>query len=235
MAGSCEDLLKQLGFLVPSTSVWGSPLVTVAKPDGGVCVCVDFRRVNKLMVRNQYHVPLMSEIVSRVGEARVLSKVDLSKGFYQVRKAEGSMEKTAVVTQFGKFQFTRMPFGLVNATSSFQWLMDRVLDGMSEFCSAYVDDILVYSGDWVPHLVHLDGVFGALERAELMVKRSKCEWGKQKLVYLGHNVGGGHLAVPEDRVSGVKEFVKPTTKKHFWGPVVTTNSLRVTSGQWPHH
>ena len=78
----------------------------------------------------------------------MLSKLDLSK---QVRMAEGSMEKTAVVTQFGKFQFTRMTFGLVNATSSFQRLMDRVLGGMSEFCSAYVDDILVYSGEWVSH------------------------------------------------------------------------------------
>ena len=120
------DLLRELGILVSSTSPWGSPIVPVAKGDGGVRVCVDFRRLNKLTVKDPYHIPLVAEIVGRVGKARVLSKLDLSKGYYQVRMAEEAMEKTAVVTQFGKLQFTRMPFGLVNATSTFQRLVDRV-------------------------------------------------------------------------------------------------------------
>ena len=206
-------LLKDMGILVPSSSPWGSPLAPVAKKDGGVRVCVDFRRVNKLTVKDPYHIPLVQEIVERVGKACVLSKLDLSKCFYQVRMAECDQEKTAVVTQFGKLEFKRMPFGLVNATSTFQRLMDRVLEGMAEYCSAYVDDILVYSSDWKTHLVHLDLVLGKLKEAGLTAKASKCEWGKSRLCYLGHKIGGGRVAVPEDMVTNVKEFIRPTTKK----------------------
>ena len=117
--------------------------------------------------------------------------------------AEDAREKTAIVTQFGKLEFTRIPFGLVNATSTFQRLMNRVLEGMMEFCSEYVDDILVYSKDWESHLGHLDLVLGKLMEAGLTAKASKCEWGRSRLVYLGHEIGEGRLAVPEDRVAHV--------------------------------
>ena len=216
MAGSCKGGIRSLeraGILVPSTSAWGSPIVPVAKGDGGVRVCVDFRRVNKLMVKDSYHIPLVAEIVERVGKARVLSKLDLSKSFYQVKLADEARAKTAIVTQFGKLEFTRMPFGLVNATSTFQRLMDRVLEGLTDFCSAYVDDILIHSKDGASHLEHLDIVLGRLHGAGLMAKRSKCEWGKAKLVYLGHQIGNGRLAVPSDRVAHVAEYIQPTTKK----------------------
>ena len=153
------DLLKELEILVPSTSAWGSPIVPVAKGHGGVRVCVDFRRVNKLTVKDSYHIPLVAEIVERVGKVQVLSKLDLSKGFYQVKLADEVRAKTAIVTQFGKLEFTRMPFGLVNATSTFQRLMDLVLEGLTDFCSAYVDDILIHSKDWASHLEHLDIVW----------------------------------------------------------------------------
>ena len=106
-----------------------------------------------------------------------------------------------------------MPFGLVNATSTFQRLMDRVLEGLTDFCSAYVDDILIHSKDGASHLEHLDIVLGRLHGAGLTAKRSKCKWGKAKLVYLGHQIGNGRLAVPSDRVAHVAEYIQPTTKK----------------------
>ena len=189
--------LRELGILVPTTSPWSSPIVPVPKKDGAVRVCVDFRRVNQVTVQDQYHIP---EIVDQVGNSRFLSKLDLNKGFYQVRLSEQAQVKTAIVTPFGKFQ---MPFGLVNATSTFQRLMDRVLEGMQEFSSAYIDDILIYSPDWESHL----------EEAGLTAKVAKCEWAKTQLVYLGHRIGHGRVAVPEDRATAIAEFVKPTTKK----------------------
>ena len=106
-----------------------------------------------------------------------------------------------------------MPFGLANATATFQRLMDCILDGMSGFCSAYNDDILVYSQDWKSHIAHLDQVFSKLDGAGLTVKRSKCEWGKSGLIYLGHRIGDGRMAVPGDRASAVENFIRPTTKK----------------------
>ena len=191
-----------------------------------VRVCVDFRRVNKITVKDPYHIPLVAEIVGRVGKARVLSKLDLSRGFYQVMLAEGAKEKTAIVTPFGKLEFTRMPFGLVNATSTFQRLMDRVLEGMDGFCSAYVDDILVYSDGWENHLVHLDRVFERLNDAGLKAKRSKCEWGKTRLEYLGHKIGEGRLAVLEDRAAAIVNFIKPTSKKGVRAFLGTTGYYR---------
>ena len=205
--------LKQLGILVPSTSPWGSPIVPMAKKDGGVRVCVDFRRVNKIAVKDPYLIPLVQEIVSRVGNSRYLSKLDLNKGFHQVRMTKESRQKTAVVTPFGKLEFTKMPFGLVNATSTFQRLMDSVLEGMHEFCAAYVDDILIYSGGWKEHLQNVDLVMKKLDEAGLMAKQKKCKWARSRLVYLGHDIGEGRVAVLEDRVTAIANFVKPTTKK----------------------
>ena len=204
--------LRELGILVPTTSPWSSPIVPVPKKDGAVRVCVDFRRVNQVTVQDQYHIPLVTEIVDRVGNSRFLSKLDLNKGFYQVRLSEEAQVKTAIVTPFGKFQFTKMPFGLVNATSTFQRLMDRVLEGMQEFSSAYIDDILIYSPDWESHLGHIELVMERMKEAGLTAKVAKCEWAKTQLVYLGHRIGHGRVAVPEDRATAIAEFVKPTTK-----------------------
>ena len=114
--------LKQMGILIPSYSIWSSPIVPVARPDCNVSVCVDFRRVNKLTVQDQYHIPLVAEIVDKVRNVGCLSKLDLNKGFYQVKMSEEDRAKTALVTPFGKYEFSRMPFGLVNANSTFQRL-----------------------------------------------------------------------------------------------------------------
>ena len=217
--------LKQLGILVPSTSPWGSPIVPVAKKDGGVRVCVDFRRVNKITVKDPYLIPLVQEIVSRVGNSRYLSKLDLNKGFHQDGMTKESRQKTAVVTPFGKLEFTKMLFGLVNATSTFQRLMDSVLEGMNEFCAAYVDDILIYSGCWKEHLRHVDLVMKKLDEAGLTAKQKKCEWGRSRLVYLGHDIGEGRVVVSDDRVTAIANFVKPTTKKHSSEHRDTTGNL----------
>ena len=106
-----------------------------------------------------------------------------------------------------------MPFGLVNATSTFQRLMDRVLEGMGVFCAAYVDDILIFNKDMDQHLEHVKKVFEALQKAGLTAKKAKCEWGKATLEYLGHQVGDDVVAIPEHWVTVMREYVKPTIKK----------------------
>ena len=186
-----EDIeeLKQLGKLVPSYSTWSSPIVPVAKPDGNVRVCVDLCRVNKLTVRDQYHIPLVVEIVDKVGNAGCLSKLDLQ----QVKMSEEDRAKTAIVTPFWKYESSYMPFGQVNATSTFHGLMDRVLEGFHDFCAAYVDDILISSKDFEEHLSHIDQVIHKLKGTGLPAKPTKCEWAKEELVNLGHQIGKGRL------------------------------------------
>ena len=119
-----------------------------------------------------------------------------------------------------------MPFGLVNATSTFQRLMDLVLEGLHECCSAYVDDILIYSGSWNEDILHLEQVLERLAKAGLTAKLTKCEWAKSRLEYLGHQIGEGRIAIPEDRVTAIANYVKPTTKKGIRAFLGTTGYYR---------
>ena len=126
------------------------------------------------------YIPLILEVVEKIGRAAFLSKIDLNKEFHQVKMARSDLEKTAIVTPFGKFEFSRIPFGLCNATSTFQRLMDGVLEGV-EFASAYIDDTLIYSESFQSHLEHIQRVMERLEKVGLInasgVVRNWSIWG----------------------------------------------------------
>ena len=147
-------------------------------------------------------MPLVEDIIDQVGEAEFLSKIDLSKGFYQVPIHLKDLDETAFGTPFGKFRFRRMPFGLVNAPSTFQRLMQTVLGGQEDHCSPYIDDILVFSKSWEEHLCHLRLVLGSLRKHGLTAKPCKCVWAAKELEYLGHVVGRGCVLVPEAKGTG---------------------------------
>ena len=207
--------LVDLGIVVPSTSPWASPVVPVPKSDGTVRVCVDYRKLNQVTTADPYYMSTMDEILERVGSSKIISKIDLAKGFYQVEVEPESQEKTAFVSPYGKFHFTRMPFGLKNAPAMFQRLMEVVL-GDCYGCSApYIDDVIVFSESAEEHVRHLRCVLGALRRYGLTIKERKCEWGKVRLEYLGHVIGGGELAVPAHRAAAMAEYKQPHTKRQL--------------------
>ncbi len=187
-----ESLLK-LGIIEPSSSPWSSPVVPVVKPDQSIRLCIDFRKLNSVTVPDPYYMPTVDELIGKVGEAKFLTKLDLAKGFYQVPLHNEDKPKTAFVTPWGKFQFCKMPFGLRNAPSSFQRLMDSVLSVLESFAVPYIDDILIYSEDWVSHMKHVEGVMSRLSDAKLTAKPAKCEWGQEHVQYLGHVVGGSWM------------------------------------------
>ena len=141
-----------------------------------------------------------------------MSKLDLSKGFYQVPVNPDDVEKTAFRTPIGKFEFLAMPFGLRNAPATFQRLMDILLGDTPEFACAYMDDVIIFSNSWDDHLQHINIVMSKLAESGLTAKPSKCEWAKARLVYLGHRVGGGLVAPEECKVEAVKHFKQPGTK-----------------------
>ena len=209
------EKLVELGIVVPSTSPWASPVVPVPKDDGTVRVCIDYRKLNEVTIADPYYMSTMEEILERVGESKVMSKLDLAKGFYQVEVEPTSREKTAFVSPFGKFEFTRMPFGLRNAPAIFQRLMEVVLRECYSFSAPYIDDIVVFSGSGAEHVEHLRAVLGSLRKFGMTVKEKKCEWGKEKLEYLGHVIGGGQLAVPAHRAAAMANFRQPRTKKQL--------------------
>ena len=209
------EKLLELGVAEPSFSPWASPVVPVPKKDGSLRICVDFRRLNSVTVADPYYMVTLEEILEKVGNSGCLSKLDLSKGFYQIGIEEESRDKTAFVTPFGKYCFNRMPFGLRNAPAIFQRTMEEVLRGCYQFSAPYIDDILVFSRNGAEQFEHLRQVLGALRNNGLTVKEDKCQFGRTHLEYLGHQIGGGELAVPELRATAMEEFKLPATKKQL--------------------
>ena len=149
------DNLVEMGVASASHSPWASPIVPVCKKDGKLRLCVDYRKLNSVTQSDPYYMVTLDEILERVGDSGCLSKLDLSKGFYQIGVEKDSVEKTAFVSPFGKYAFNRMPFGLKNAPAIFQRCMEEVLRDCFDFAAPYIDDILVFSKNGVEHASHL--------------------------------------------------------------------------------
>ena len=215
--GVRREVLKLVeeGIAVPSSSPWASPIVPVPKKDGSVRICIDYRRLNEITTGDPFYMVTLEEILEKAGGAQVMSKLDLSKGFYQVEVDSRSQEKTAFVCPFGKFEFRRMPFGLKNAPALFQRCMEVVLHSCYAFSAPYIDDVLIFSKDPASHAGHLRQVVQELDNCGMTVKESKCSFGMRKIEYLGHVIGGGELAVPEHRAAAMAEYRLPKTKKQL--------------------
>ena len=205
--------LLEKGYIVPSSSPWASPMVTVRKADGSARLCVDFRKVNGLTRQIPFYMPRVEEVIEGVGRAGFVSKLDLSKGYYQVQLTEAAQPKTAFTCHRGTFQFTRMPFGVKNAPACFQSLMQRVLAELTQFSTAYMDDVVIFSSTWEDHVSHIDKVLTALSEAGLTVNPSKCKWGGVAVEFLGHYIGKGVMSVPEHRVTALAQYSRPKTKR----------------------
>ncbi len=188
-------------------------------------------------------------MVEKVGAGRVMFKIDLVKGFHQVIVEERDRDKTCFICPFGKFRYRRMPFGLTNAPSVFQRLMEEVLVECRDCANVYIEDILVVSGDWKSHLGHLERVLEALRKNGLTCKRLKCSFGKRTLEFLGHQLGGGTISVPEARVEAIRNHPLPKSRKqlraflglvgfyrrfipgfHRWSSVLTPHTSTAKSG-----
>ena len=143
----------------PSKSPWSSPIHVVRKKEGSIHICVDYRCLNAVTSYDPYQIQRVGDLIDKIGNATYLSKLDLTKGYYQVPVAEKDHDKIAFVTPFGKFQYVTMTYGLKGAPATFQWLMDQLLDGLQDHCLAYFDDIMFSAqpgkttlNTFVPHL-----------------------------------------------------------------------------------
>ena len=214
-----------LDVVEPSNSPFASPIVLVKKPDGSNRFCVDFRRLNRVTVFDAEPIPDQEELFSKLSHAKYFTKVDLSKGYWQVPMSETSKQLTAFLTPDGLFQFTVMPFGLVNAPATFSRLMRRALDGLPDTIN-YIDDILVYSSTWTGHVETLKQLFERLRVANLTAKPSKCQIAQEKVEFLGHVIGQGKLTPRPEKVSAIQEISRPQTKKQLRSFLGTTNYYR---------
>ena len=183
--------MQDTGVIEPSSNPWSSPVVMVRKKDGTLRFCVDYRELNKVTKKDTYPLPHVDDLLDEIGDARYFSTLDLASGYWQIRVAASSREKTAFITPEGLFQFRVMPFGLTNAPAVFQRLMQSVLMGLNpvggkHFVFVYMDDVLVFSETLKDHLKHLQLVIQRIQDAGLKLKPSKCHFVREEIQFLGH-------------------------------------------------
>ena len=169
-----EELLSK-GFIRPSISPWGAPVLFVKKKDGSLRLCIDYRELNRVTIRNQYPLPRIDELFDQLQGSRVYSKIDLRSGYHHLRVQKSDVPKIAFKTHYGHYEFLVMPFGLTNAPTAFMDLINRVFQlYLDRFVIVFIDDILVYSGSPEEHSEHLSIVLQTLRELQLYAKLSKC-------------------------------------------------------------
>ena len=196
-----------------SNSPWAAPIVCVPKKDKSLRLCVDYRGLNSQTIFDPQPMPKIEEVINKLGKAKYISKLDLTKGYWQIPLTEKAKEVSAFVTPFGHFQFKVLPFGMINSAASFVRLIKRVLKGTEEFADSFIDDIIIFSDTWNLHLTHVKCVLNMLRSAHLTAKPSKCFIGFRQIEFLAHVVGNGEVRPTEEKVKAVQQFPIPTTKR----------------------
>ena len=203
----------QRGFIRPSTSPAGAPILFVKKKDGSLRLCVDYRNLNKLTIKNRHPLPLISEALDRLVNAKIYTKLDIRSAYNLIRIREGDEWKTAFRTRYGHFEYLVMPFGLANAPATFQAYINHALrDCLDVFCIAYLDDILIFSDTKAEHVRHVSEVLERLLRHGLYVKLEKCEFHVFRIGFVGFMVYPNGTGMEESRVADVRSW--PTPRSH---------------------
>ncbi|KAH0694961.1 hypothetical protein KY285_022058 [Solanum tuberosum] len=206
-----KDLLEK-GFIRPSVSPWGAPILIVRKKDGSLRMCIDYRQLNKVTIKNKYPLPRIDDLFYQLQGATCFSKIDLRSGYHQLRVRKCDIPKTAFRTRYGHYEFLVMSFGLTNAPAAFMDLMNRVFKPyLDMFVIVFIDDILIYSRNEEDHASHLRTVLQTLKDKELYAKFSKCEFWLKSVAFLGHIVSGDGIKVDTRKIEAVQNWPRPTS------------------------
>ena len=208
-----KELVRLLeeGLIEKATGPWAAPVVLVRKKNGKIRLCVDYRDLNSITIKDAYPLPRIDDMLDSFGKAKWFTSLDLASGYWQVEMDEKDRPKTAFITQFGTYQFKVMPFGLCNALATFQRLMDEVFRGLLwKFVMVYLDDVIIYSETFEQHLEHLQIVFNRLKKAGLKLNPDKCDFVKSELEFLGHVVSDKGIRTDPAKIEKVKNFPIPT-------------------------
>ncbi|GJZ37724.1 putative reverse transcriptase domain-containing protein [Tanacetum coccineum] len=198
------------GFIRPRSSPWGALVLFVKKNDGSFRVCIDYRKLNKLAVKNRYPLPRIDDLFDQLQGLSVYSKVDLRSGYHQLRVREEDIPKTAFRTRYGHYEFQVMPFGLTNAPAVFMDLMNRVCKPyLDKFMSVFIDDILIYSKNKQEHEKHLKLILELLKKEQLYAKFSKCEFWIPKVQFLFHVIDSQGIHVDPAKIGSFKDWASP--------------------------
>ena len=233
-----QQLVKMLkmGVIQPSKSPWASFVVLVRKKDGSLRFCVDYRKLNSVTKPDVFPMPRIDDMLDQLGMSKYFSTLDLASRYWQIRMDPASQEKTAFVTPQGLYEFLVMPFGLMNASATFQRMMQKLLTGLNpvdgpDFVSVYVDDMLIFSETLEEHIKHLQLVLDKLNGAGLKLKPAKCSFLLEGVDYLGH------VITSKARIDAVQSFPTPTSRScgssWDWHFITGDSSLPLT--EWLYH
>ncbi|GJU99102.1 putative reverse transcriptase domain-containing protein [Tanacetum coccineum] len=208
--------LSDKGFIRPSSSPWGAPVLFVKNKDGSFRMCIDYRELNKLTVKNHYPLPRIADLFDQFQGSNIYSKIDLRSRYHQLRVREQDISKTAFRTRYGHYEFQVMPFGLTNAPAVFMDLMNRVCKPyLDKFVIVFIDDILIYSKDEKEHEEHLKVILELLKKEQLYAKFSKCEFWIPKVQFLGHVINSRGIHVDPAKIESIKDWASPKTPTEF--------------------
>ena len=202
--------MEQQGIVRRSKSNWASPLHMVRKKDGTWRPCGDYRQLNLATKPDLYPPPHMEDLSTKLEGMKHFTTIDLRKGYWQIPVAAKDVEKTAVITPFGLWEFLRMPFGLKNAGQTFQRFVDNILAGIPHVF-VYMDDILVASPTAAEHKKDVQRVMEVLEQHGLVINREKCQFQKSQVEFLGHLVDKNGIRPLPAKVEAITKYPRPTT------------------------
>ncbi|GJV71507.1 putative reverse transcriptase domain-containing protein [Tanacetum coccineum] len=206
-----QELLEK-GFIRPSSSPWGAPVLFVKNKDGSFRMCIDYHELKKLTVKNRYPLPRIDDLFDQLQGSSVYSKIDLRSGYHQLRIKDEDISITAFRTRYGHYEFQLMPFGLTNALAVFMDLMNRVCKPyLDKFFIVFIDDILVYFKDEEEHGKHLKIILELLKNERLYAKFLKCDFWLDSVQFLGHVIDRNGVHVDPAKIETIKNWAAPTT------------------------
>ncbi|GBG82452.1 hypothetical protein CBR_g34829 [Chara braunii] len=204
--------LTEKGWIRPSTSPNGAPVLFVPKKGGPLRMCIDYRGLNAITVKNAKPLPRIDDLLDRVQGCWYFTKIDLKSGYHQIAVRPEDQHKTAFQTRYDLYEFVVMPFGLCNARGMFQHAMNRIFhDYLDKFIVVYLDDILIFSRTVEEHAEHLKTVLGLLRQHQYKVNLDKCEFGRTKILYPSHEISADGLRSEDAKVANIRDWPRPQT------------------------